>query len=97
MSIYSLSNEQRGMCRNGHPWEGENIMTTKGGGKRCRACVRATAKRYRDQEDAYGQRVPLYKVEEHKKEGTEPRTIPKLLKRRRSRFQPPYTTATRDE
>jgi hypothetical protein len=92
MSIYSLSNEQRGMCRNGHPWEGENIMTLKGGGKRCRKCYVNAQARYKTDEKEFGQRLTLLDHENREKggpkAGRQPQFISKLLKRlkRTTRF-----------
>jgi len=54
MSILGLTNEQRGMCRNGHPWEGDNILVQGDGTKRCRACVIANRERYKAVKKKYG-------------------------------------------
>ena len=92
MSIYSLSNEQRGMCRNGHPWEGENIMVLKDGTKRCRECVLTTRARYKKDKEEFGYRLTILDRENREtggpKAGRKPQFISKLLKRikRTTRF-----------
>ena len=73
MSIYSLSNEQRGMCRNGHPWEGENIMVLKDGKKRCRECVLTTQARYKKDKEEFGYRLTILdRLKTRKREAQKP-------------------------
>ena len=66
MSIYTLTNEQRGLCRNGHPWEGDNILVQGDGTKRCRTCVIACRERYKAVKKKYG--IRFTKIEQQKYE-----------------------------
>ena len=42
----------RATCRNGHPWDEGNTARNPDGSRRCRACTRDIARRYRDRHSA---------------------------------------------
>jgi len=84
-TICSMTNEQRGMCRNGHPWKGDNIMVTASGSKRCRTCYTAAVARYKADKEEFGVRLTIHEKAERARKGRlGPQFFPKLLKRRKS-------------
>ena len=80
MSIYTLTNEQRGYCRNGHPWEGDNIIILGSGKKRCRACLTKTKDRYKFIKEKYGIRFTRVEQAEFDKRKREEQEGPPRLK-----------------